>query len=662
MRTLRRLGITSVVVYHRADAGGLAVREADEAVELQGDPPVSAYLNIEAIIDACGQTDADAVHPGFGFLAENADFAQAVTDAGVTFIGPRPHAMRAMGDKIESKRLAKKAGVPTLPGSDGALESADEALKEAERIGYPVLLKASAGGGGKGMRIARDANACREAFERSAQEATAAFGDGRVFLERYIDRPRHIEIQVLADGHGNVLSLGERECSIQRRYQKVVEEAPSPFVDEATRRAMGERAVELARAVDYVSAGTVEMVADAQGNFYFLEMNTRLQVEHPVTELVTGIDIVEQQLRIAGGEPLAITQDDLRITGHAIECRVYAEDADNGFIPATGPLHLVRFPIGEGVRVDHGVREGQRVSAAFDPMLAKVIGYGATREQAIERTRHALEHTVLLGTTTNTAFLERVLAHQDFVAGATHTGFLDEHAEIAQEPATGLRAGAPAARGRRARQPALRMANDPARTAGIDGRVEAVIMGLQISIDAGELHDVVLTRREAHPATIWIDGKEYPAQLRPVGRAYEVTLDEHTEPVWIAVDHDTVYIHAFGRAWETEVVDPAERSGQEGEQTDTATAPMPGTVVSVAVGSGDAVTSGQPLMVIESMKMLSEITAWRDGVIERVHLGSGDTFDMGARLITLEADNGDGTGDADETDETDETVEEKVPA
>jgi propionyl-CoA carboxylase alpha chain len=429
IRTLRELDVRSVVVYHAVDRGSRAVRDADEAVELFGDPPVSAYLRGDAIIAACARTDAEAVHPGFGFLAENADFAQAVRDAGVTFIGPPPSAIRAMGDKIESKRLAKAAGVPTLPGSDGALQNSDEALEEADRIGYPVLLKASAGGGGKGMRIARDAHACREAFERSSQEALAAFGDGRVFIERYIDRPRHIEVQVLADGQGTTLYLGERECSIQRRYQKVIEEAPSPFIDPATRAQMGERAVALAEAVDYVSAGTVEMIADEARNFYFLEMNTRLQVEHPVTELVTGIDIVAEQLRIAGGEALQISQEDVRLSGHAIECRVYAEDADAGFIPATGPLHLVRFPSGEGIRVDHGVLEGEPVTAAFDPMIAKVIGYGASREEAIDRTRAALRETVLLGTITNTTFLERVIAHPAFASGATHTSFLDEHAD-----------------------------------------------------------------------------------------------------------------------------------------------------------------------------------------------------------------------------------------
>ena len=430
IRTLRELGIASVAVYHAVDARARHVRDADEAVELTGVTPVGAYLDAEQIAAACVATGAEAVHPGYGFLSERAEFAEAVAAAGVTFVGPPPDAIRAMGDKIESKRLAVVAGVPTLPGSADALSDVDEALAEAERIGYPVLLKASAGGGGKGMRIARDPQECREAFERSSSEAVASFGDGRVFLERYVDRPRHIEIQVLADAHGNVIHLGERECSIQRRYQKVIEEAPSPFVGEALREELGAAAVALARKVGYTSAGTVEMVMDQAGNAYFLEMNTRLQVEHPVTELVTGVDIVAEQLRIAAGERLSLTQDDVRISGSAIEARVYAEDPTAGFVPVVGPLRLVRFPSGPGVRVDHGVLQGDEINAAFDPMIAKVVGYGATRAEAIERTVTALRETVLLGTTTNTAFLADVVGHPAFAAGETHTGFLDEHSAL----------------------------------------------------------------------------------------------------------------------------------------------------------------------------------------------------------------------------------------
>jgi acetyl-CoA carboxylase biotin carboxylase subunit len=428
IRTLDRLGIASVVVYHAEDVGSLAVRSAGEAVELRGATPVAAYLNIEAIVEACTRTGAQALHPGFGFLSENPAFASAVIAAGVTWIGPPPEAMRAMGDKIAAKRLAATAGVPILPGSDGAIDGTDEALAVAQRTGYPVLVKASAGGGGKGMRIARDASELRESFARAASEAVASFGDGRMFVERFIERPRHVEIQVLADAHGHVVHLGERECSIQRRYQKVIEESPSPFVDAAMRSAMGDTAIALARAVGYVSAGTVEMIVDQAGGFYFLEMNTRLQVEHPVTEMVTGIDLVAEQVRIASGEPLGFGQSDVSVRGHAIECRVYAEDAEAGFIPATGRLALVRFPSGEGIRVDHGVLEGQEVSASFDPMIAKVIVYADTREQAIERSRSALRDTVLLGVTANTAFLERVLAQSAFACGDTYTNFIETHA------------------------------------------------------------------------------------------------------------------------------------------------------------------------------------------------------------------------------------------
>ncbi|ODU07713.1 MAG: biotin carboxylase [Pseudonocardia sp. SCN 72-86] len=434
MRTLRELGISSVAVYHAVDARSRHVRDADEAVELTGSTPVAAYLDAEQLVAACATTGAQAVHPGFGFLSERATFAEAVAAAGVTFVGPPPDAIRAMGDKIESKRLAVVAGVPTLPGSADALSGTEEALAEAERIGYPVLLKASAGGGGKGMRIARGADECREAFERSSAEALASFGDGRVFIERYVDRPRHIEIQVLADAHGNVIHLGERECSIQRRYQKVIEEAPSPFVTPELRAELGASAVALARKVGYTSAGTVEMVMDQQGNGYFLEMNTRLQVEHPVTELVTGVDIVAEQLRVAAGERLSLTQEQVAMTGSAIEARVYAEDPYAGFVPAIGPLRLVRFPSGAGIRVDHGVRQGDEITAAFDPMIAKVVGFGPTRAEAIARISGALRDTVLLGTTTNTAFLADVVEHPDFAAGDTHTGFIDEHPALTAPP------------------------------------------------------------------------------------------------------------------------------------------------------------------------------------------------------------------------------------
>lgn len=438
IRTLRRLGIESVVVYHELDSGTPAVRDADEAVLITGSPPVSSYLDISQILKAAADTGAEAIHPGFGFLSEKAEFAQAVVDAGLVFIGPSASAISAMGDKIESKKLAKIAGVSTVPGSSDAIDDPEEAVRIANDIGYPVLLKASAGGGGKGMRIAHNDAECRDGLVRAGAEAKAAFGDGRVFVEKYVVEPRHIEIQILADKHGNVVHLGERECSIQRRYQKVVEEAPSPFITPEVRAAMGEQACALARAVDYSSAGTVEMVVDKDRNFYFLEMNTRIQVEHPVTELVTGIDIVEQQLRVAAGESLDVTQDQIGQHGHAIEVRIYAEDADAGYLPATGKLLKVRFPTGEGIRIDHGVVEGQEISASFDPMIAKLITYGPDREVAIERMLQALKDTVVLGPVTNIDFLQRVVAHPDFRSGATHTGFLaihhDELAVVAPTP------------------------------------------------------------------------------------------------------------------------------------------------------------------------------------------------------------------------------------
>ena len=394
-------------------------------------------MDIAQIVAAAKAVGAQAIHPGFGFLSEKAEFAEAVIAAGLVFIGPPPAAIRAMGDKIESKRLAVKAGVTTVPGSTDALQTGDEAVAVADRVGYPVLLKASAGGGGKGMRIAHNAQECRDALVRAGAEAKAAFGDGRVFIEKYVEQPRHIEIQVLADAFGNVVHLGERECSIQRRYQKVVEEAPSPFIDPPTRARMCAQACALAKAVGYTSAGTVEMVVDRQRNFYFLEMNTRLQVEHPVTEMTTGIDIVEQQLRVAAGAALPFGQQDITFTGHALEVRIYAEDADAGFLPATGKLLKVRWPHGEGIRIDHGVIEGQDIGAAFDPMIAKLVTHGADRDEAIARMCRALEETVLLGPITNTDFLRRVVSHPEFKAGRIHTGFLEQHkVSLAATPPT----------------------------------------------------------------------------------------------------------------------------------------------------------------------------------------------------------------------------------
>ena len=382
IRTARRMGIATVAVYSEADRGALHVEQADEAVCIGGAAPAESYLGIDAIVDACRASGAGAVHPGYGFLSENRAFRDALETAGIVFIGPPAGAIESMGDKITSKRIAQAAGVSTIPGHDGVVRDADDAVRIAREVGYPVMLKASAGGGGKGMRIARDDAECREGFERAGSEARTSFGDDRLFIERFIEEPRHIEIQVLADRHGNAVHLGERECSIQRRHQKIIEEAPSPFIDPPTRRAMGEQAVALARAVDYESAGTVEFIVDRERRFYFLEMNTRLQVEHPITEMVTGLDLVERMIRIAAGEPLGLGQDDVTLTGWAMESRVYAESPLRGFLPSTG--RLVRYlppPADDHVRVDTGVREGGEIPMYYDPMIAKLVTWGEDRDE-----------------------------------------------------------------------------------------------------------------------------------------------------------------------------------------------------------------------------------------------------------------------------------------
>jgi propionyl-CoA carboxylase alpha chain len=421
------MGIPSVVIYHEADRQSPAVIEADEAIGIRGDTPVAAYLDIDGIVAACRTSAADAVHPGFGFLSENASFATRLASEGIAFVGPGPKAIEVMGDKITAKRMAADAGVNIIPGHADAVTSVEEARAAAAELGYPVMFKAAAGGGGKGIRIVRTKSECAQAFELASGEARAGFADERIFVEKYIEGARHIEIQILADEHGSIIHLGERECSIQRRHQKIIEEAPSPFLDAATRQAMGEQAIALARAAGYRSAGTIEFVVDAGRNFYFLEMNTRLQVEHPVTELVTGIDLVAEQIRIARGEPLAFVQDDIRISGHAIECRIYAEDADAGFLPATGTVLVFQPPEGPGLRFDHGIVEGQIVSSAFDPMLGKLIAHGDNRKQAIDRLRDALHKTVILGVKTNIDFMARVLQHPSFTSGNADTGFVAQH-------------------------------------------------------------------------------------------------------------------------------------------------------------------------------------------------------------------------------------------
>ncbi|MCA9505427.1 MAG: ATP-grasp domain-containing protein [Myxococcales bacterium] len=437
-RTLERLGLASAALVHPADADGPAARAVDEVCPIEGGTPVAAHLDAEQIVEIARRIGADAIHPGYGFLAENAAFAERVEAAGIRFVGPGPEVIRLMGDKIASRRFVAEQGGPLTPSASEEDEPATFA-ERARKLGFPLLVKASAGGGGKGMQIVREADALAQAIELARSEARRSFGDERLYAERYVERPRHVEVQILADQHGHVLHLGERDCSIQRRFQKLVEETPAPGLAPALRERILDQAVSIARAAGYRNAGTVEFVLAPDGAFYFLEMNTRLQVEHPVTELVTGLDLVEQQLRIAAGEPLAFGQEDVRFDGHAIECRICAEDPEAEFRPAIGPLLRVQPASGEGVRNDLGIVEGQSVTAAFDPMLGKLIAHGGDRDEAIARLRGALRETVILGCTTNTAWLERVLGHPDFAAGRVQTGFVVEHAAALAAPAPDAR-------------------------------------------------------------------------------------------------------------------------------------------------------------------------------------------------------------------------------
>ena len=432
-RTLNRLGISSAAIYHVVDSDSPFVLEADEALEIFGDTPTSAYLDVEQIVEVAQSLQVDAIHPGYGFLAENGDFAAAVAAAGMTFIGPQPAAIKLLGDKVASREFVQAHGFPLAPSIPNESDSA-ALLTAAEAIGFPVLIKAAAGGGGKGMHIVHEAGEFQAAFDLASSEAKRYFGDERVYCEKYVVEPRHIEVQVLADNHGNCLHLGERECSVQRRFQKIIEETPAPNLSAQTREKICATAVGIAKAANYTNAGTVEFIMDADETFYFLEMNTRLQVEHPVTEMVTGIDLVEQQIRIAEGQALAFRQNDIPFDGHAIELRICAEDADADFLPATGSILLLKEAQGDSLRFDSGLAAGSEVSTAFDPMLAKLIAHGENRNTARERLLGALSQLVILGVTTNCAFLSRVLAHPQFVAGHTHTHFLSDNADSLRAP------------------------------------------------------------------------------------------------------------------------------------------------------------------------------------------------------------------------------------
>ncbi|MGW2188732.1 acetyl/propionyl/methylcrotonyl-CoA carboxylase subunit alpha [Streptomyces sp. NPDC001719] len=694
IRTLRALGIRSVAVFSDADADARHVREADTAVRIGPAAAAESYLSIERLLEAARRTGAQAVHPGYGFLAENAAFARACAEAGLAFIGPPAEAISLMGDKIRAKETVRAAGVPVVPGSSGSGLSDAELAAAAHEIGMPVLLKPSAGGGGKGMRLVRDAALLGEEIAAARREARGSFGDDTLLVERWVDRPRHIEIQVLADGHGNVIHLGERECSLQRRHQKIVEEAPSPLLDTATRAAMGEAAVQAARSCGYAGAGTVEFIVpgDDPASYYFMEMNTRLQVEHPVTELITGLDLVEWQVRVAAGERLGIAQEDVTLTGHAVEARICAETARVSgdrvdFLPSAGTVRLLREPAGAGVRVDSGLSEGTEVGTSYDPMLAKVIAYGPDRATALRRLRAALAETVVLGVDTNAGFLRRLLAHPAVVAGALDTGLVDRDAatlvrsEVPDEVyATGallrqaaLEPGASGGAGPALRPTAWvdpfslptgwRLGGEPAwtvhhlRCAGQDPvtvrvrgqAADAVVelSGLWAGVPQGDGGTPGRRLGEGghkpttgpHPGDERPprSGEEAPARLVPLDNTtLTLELGALTHRFTHAPSPEGTWLGRDGDAWLVREHDPIDARGSASAAgADTLTAPMPGTVTVVKAAVGDEVRAGQSLLVVEAMKMEHVIAAPHDGTVTELDVRAGATVAMDQVLAVV---------------------------
>jgi propionyl-CoA carboxylase alpha chain len=645
IKTARRMGIKTVAVYSEADRDALHVEMADEAVLIGPPPAAQSYLVIDRILAACQSTGAEAVHPGYGFLSERAAFANALADAGIVFIGPNAKAIGAMGDKIESKMTAARAKVSTVPGHPGVIEDDVQAIAVAEEIGYPVMIKASAGGGGKGMRIAFSKGEVAENFARARSEAKSSFGDDRVFIEKFITDPRHVEIQVLGDKHGSVIYLGERECSIQRRNQKVIEESPSPLLDEKTRAKMGEQAVALAKAVGYDSAGTVEFVAGQDKSFYFLEMNTRLQVEHPVTELVTGIDLVEQMIRVAAGERLALKQSDIKLVGWAVESRIYAEDPYRNFAPSTGRLLRYRPPV-EGVRDgvtlrnDTGVSEGGEISLYYDPMIAKLITHADTRERAINAQADALDAFTIEGIRHNIPFLAAIMQHPRWRAGKLSTAF------IAEEFPDGFERAPPT--GATARTIA-------AVAAAIDH-----VLGERKRRISGQVNNALTRERRR---AIWLGSEEICADVEHDGEALAVTFADGARhrlrsswvpgrPVWSgSLDDAPVAMHVRAipngfelayRGTEVKAFVYTEREAHYArlmpakKLSDSETAmrcPMPGLVVSIAVSEGQEVKAGETLAVVEAMKMENILRAERDGVIKKIRVKEGDSVAVDAVIL-----------------------------
>ncbi len=630
IRTLRALGIRSVAVHSDADADARHVREADEAVCIGPASARLSYLSARRLLDAARLTGAQAVHPGYGFLAENVAFVRACADAGLVFIGPSAHAVDVMGDKIRAKQAVAAVGVPVVPGrSEPGMSDAD-LLAAAAEVGYPVLVKPSAGGGGKGMRLVTDPAALPGELAAARREAAASFGDDTLFLERFVNRPRHIEVQVLADTHGTVVHLGERECSLQRRHQKIVEETPSALLDPATRVRIGAAAVEVARAVDYTGAGTVEFIvgADAPERFFFMEMNTRLQVEHPVTEMVTGIDLVAEQIRIAAGRPLSMVQDDVRLTGHAIEARIYAEDPARGFLPTGGTALLLAEPVGDGVRVDSGIVEGQRVGTDYDPMLAKVIAWGPDRAVALARLDAALARTAVLGVPTNIAFARALLAHPDVVAGHLDTGLVERELDrlVDSDVPPDALAAYGLARLAEAQPPGPVVDPWDVPNGWRAGGSPAPLVW-RVVLPGGGTTEVAVTGTPTAAAVSVDGGEPRPAAVRAVGddgRELLVTVDGRSRRWWYARDEATRWLGAGGAAWPLAQADPATRDGTTADGVAEVRSPMPGTVIAVHVTAGEQVTAGQPLIIVEAMKMEHTLAAPRDGHVKDLLVHAGE--------------------------------------
>jgi propionyl-CoA carboxylase alpha chain len=644
IRTARAMGIATVAVYSEADASALHVEEADEAILIGPAPAAESYLVIERILDAVRRSGADAVHPGYGFLSENAAFATALADMDIAFIGPPVGAIEAMGDKIASKKLAQAAGVNSVPGHLDVLANADEAARVAGELGYPVMLKASAGGGGKGMRVAYNEAEAREGFTSAVNEAKSSFADDRVFAEKFIEQPRHIEIQVLADGHGNCIHLGERECSIQRRHQKVIEEAPSPFLDPATRQAMGEQAVALARAVDYRSAGTVEFIVDKDRNFYFLEMNTRLQVEHPVTEMVYGVDLVEQMIRIAAGEAITLGQDDVRADGWAIECRLYAEDPYRNFMPSIGRLVRCKPPVQTAnVRVDTGVIEGSEITMYYDPMIAKLVTKGRDRAEAIAAMGEALDGYYVRGINHNTSFLSALINHPRFVEGRLTTAFIDDEypGGFTGAPREGPLLDALLAAG------VLMHRRNGQREASISGRLAhdrpafgtawvVSLDGAQHAVDVDAVEDgfdVALDGRLIAVRSYWRPGQRL---FTGTVNGHHVTIQADPEAGGFRLHHggvEALVTVRSPRAAELAALMPHKAPPDTSKYL---LCPMPGLVVSLSVAEGDEVKAGQALAVVEAMKMENILRAERDGVVAALNAAPGDSLAVDDVILEFE--------------------------